>query len=307
MIVTKTAIQESFIRQYYSFNSAREAFKIFLKSLNLNKYDKILLPAYIGWSSNEGSGIFDPIFELKLNFEFYNFDENLNIDVKSLQNKLNNDDTIKVVLIVHYFGYVDNNIEQIVKLIKFHNKILIEDCAHAFFNDFHLGTCGRYGHATFYSIHKLFPEQYGGLLVINDYDGLYQVKKLKNEKLKNNPFKYDFFTIAKIRQRNAKIIEDFLISERRIKLIRKASEFNVPQTYPILILNNKRDQLYFKLNELGFGVVSLYHELISEVDENMFINSHNISRNILNLPVHQDISEFKLRLLLKALIKELDE
>ena len=58
---------------------------------------------------------------------------------------------------------------------------------------------------------------------------------------------------------------------------------------------------------LGFGVVSRYLELISEGVEKKFINSYNISRNILNLPVHQDISECKLRLLLKALIKELDE
>lgn len=307
MIVNKTALQENFIREFYSFNSAREAFKIYLESLNLNENDKILLPAYIGWSSNEGSGIFDPISELKIKYDFYNFDENLNIDFKSLQDKLVNDKNIKVVLLVHYFGYIDQNIEQVVNLINSHNKILIEDSAHSFFNDFLLGTCGRFGNATFFSIHKLFPENQGGALVTNDRNSVNKIGKEINQSINNNLLKYDFYSIAEIRQRNARIIENILISEKNIKLIRKNNHINIPQTYPILILNNKRDYLYFKLNQLGFGVVSLYHTLINQIDEKIYSNSHNISKNILNLPIHQDINENKMELLLKTLVKELND
>jgi len=64
----------------------------------------------------------------------------------------------------------------------------------------------------------------------------------------------------------------------------------VPQTLPVLILNRPRDTLYFELNNLGYGVVSLYHTLIEPIREADFPESHWLSKRILNLPVHQDAS-----------------
>ena len=55
----------------YFFNSARESFEYILTNALKNK--TILIPAYIGYSSKEGSGIFDPIKILKLNINFILF------------------------------------------------------------------------------------------------------------------------------------------------------------------------------------------------------------------------------------------
>lgn len=307
MIITKTAISQNNIRPFYLFESARIAFKSYLKNLNLGSNEKILLPAYIGWSSNEGSGIFDPIKELNLNYIFYELDENLNINLEAIQDLLENDVDIKVVLIVHYFGFVDTNIQQIANLINSKNLILIEDCAHSFFNDHLLGTCGRYGNAAFYSLHKLLPQLRGGGLAINLYNSHSSDFLEFSQNISNDLFKYDFFKIAEIRIKNIKIIEDYLQNEKNIKLFKKISNQTILQTYPILILNNKRDYLYFKLNELGFGVVSLYHTMIDEIQSSKFPISHYISNNILNLPIHQDINEIDLKLLLKNLVKELND
>lgn len=45
------------------------------------------------------------------------------------------------------------------------------------------------------------------------------------------------------------------------------------------------------MNDAGFGAVSLYHTLIDQIRENEFPASHQISRRILNLPIHQDAQE----------------
>ena len=78
---------------------------------------------------------------------------------------------------------------------------------------------------------------------------------------------------------------------------------NIPQTFPILLVDNKiRDDAYFKMNERGYGVVSLYHTMIAELDET-FIKAHDISRRILNLPVHQDVKKSQLDQMLRLLIE----
>jgi hypothetical protein len=42
------------------------------------------------------------------------------------------------------------------------------------------------------------------------------------------------------------------------------------------------------MNDMGLGVVSLYHTLISAVDKSLFADSYWVSKRIFNLPVHQD-------------------
>jgi hypothetical protein len=45
------------------------------------------------------------------------------------------------------------------------------------------------------------------------------------------------------------------------------------------------------MNAAGFGVVSLYHTLISQISPDCFPATARVSQHILNLPVHQDASE----------------
>jgi dTDP-4-amino-4,6-dideoxygalactose transaminase len=64
----------------------------------------------------------------------------------------------------------------------------------------------------------------------------------------------------------------------------------VPQTLPVVIPRGLRDDIYFRMNEAGYGVVSLYHTLIEEVTVRAYPEAHRLSRAMLNLPVHQDVA-----------------
>lgn len=64
VLVTKAAVDRDGYRVPKLFyTSAREGFEDFLKNLPERPVplDGVLLPAFIGWSPREGSGVFDPI------------------------------------------------------------------------------------------------------------------------------------------------------------------------------------------------------------------------------------------------------
>ena len=56
------------------------------------------------------------------------------------------------------------------------------------------------------------------------------------------------------------------------------------------------------MNAAGFGVVSLYHTLIDQIPRDEFPDSVELSRTILNLPVHHEADTDSLA----ALVAELD-
>ena len=53
-----------------AFPSPRTAFKAFLARAGFSASDRVLLPAYVGWSPREGSRVFDPVRELQLPYAF---------------------------------------------------------------------------------------------------------------------------------------------------------------------------------------------------------------------------------------------
>ena len=56
------------------------------------------------------------------------------------------------------------------------------------------------------------------------------------------------------------------------------------------MLSSDRFKVYLDMNELGFGVTSLYHTLIEPLrDDPRFEESRRLAACVLNLPVHQDV------------------
>lgn len=275
-ITKKQEMIDNFKINMYYFNSARESFEYILKTM-LDK--TILIPAYIGYSSNEGSGIFDPICNTKIDYKFYKFTVNLDIDTKYLY-KLIDENPKSILLLVHYFGFKDTKLNQIKEFAKQKDVIIIEDCAHSFFTFFESPTIDS--DYCIFSLHKMFAYDKGGLLISKNKLSL----KTKNS---YNPFEYNLYQISKKRVENYNYIKDKIKNIDNIKLLKLELSDNIPQTFPILLENVKlRDSLYFKLNEEGFGVVSLYHELIKEIPLDIYVNEDYISQHILNLPIHQD-------------------
>jgi dTDP-4-amino-4,6-dideoxygalactose transaminase len=310
MIIDKTAITKDNqkIHEYY-YNSAREGmFDLFNNMENEDMINTLFLPGYIGWSSKEGSGIFDPINKLEdLSIQYYKMTSDLSIDVQDLSERIQKLENGKfAVLVVNYFGFTDSRIKDVADIVKKYSGWFIEDNAHGYFT--YLYTEENYSDAIFFSLHKMFPFKSGGSLIV------------KNEKLsglkysgtsigetKNNPWKYDVRNIARIRRDNYMTLEDILYEEGNAEYLTPLKDNivagNVPQTFPIRIHNGSRDKVYELMNESGFGVVSLYHTLIEPLRTSEYKASFDLSKCIMNLPVHQDVNKEKYREMVKLLIK----
>ena len=52
-----------------------------------------------------------------------------------------------------------------------------------------------------------------------------------------------------------------------------------------------RDIIYSKMNENGFGFVSLYHTMIKDISEQEHPEAYYLAKHITNLPVHQDVDK----------------
>jgi dTDP-4-amino-4,6-dideoxygalactose transaminase len=285
--IGKLAAVRAFERPCFQFANARSAFAAFLKATKTTQNDLVLLPSFIGWSAREGSGVFDPVAEAGCRYAFYPISHRLAVNVdatKELISKLRP----KVFVLVHYFGFPDPHAVELAKYALSTGALVLEDEAHAMLSDVIGAICGRAGTAAIFSLHKLLPVPEGGVLVLND-DGLDNIPTWNRGTGAMSD--YDLVSVAGARRQNAETLLD------RIKALRtwmtplygEIPAGVIPQTLPVLIEGKNRDELYFKFNDAGFGVVSLYHTLISAVEKTAFPESHCLSKMIMNLPVHQDV------------------
>ena len=297
--------QNNFTRKFLFTKNARSAWSNIIEHYKKDHPNgKIVLPAYIGWSPNEGSGIFDSVVSANINFDFYSLDKFLQIDFADFKSKVKIADK-PLILLVHYFGLVDIQYDEIVQWLKCEEQYFVEDYAHAMFTDLIGGQCGREGKFSLYSLHKLLPLNSGGILVNNGNEKMINEKESEN-KINDFNFGFDFWGIANKRRTNYSFLSDLLANITGITNIHPILKEGIyPQTLPILIHSDKRDDLYFLLNEKGFGVVSLYHTMIKELTGYTNKAVTYTSKHILNLPIHQDTGENELKelaLLLKSLL-----
>ena len=282
---------DNYYHQIIYYDNARNAFEDILLNLMEHQESTILLPAFIGYSPKEGSGIFDPILHTGIQYKFYAMTKELFIDINDLKEKEESIQGKKIVLLVHYLGYADPNYNQVINLCKKQNAIIIEDAAHAFYTEYYNHKIGKKADYIIYSLHKMLPFKNGGMLKIQKKNKFRIYHKAHTS---YDILAYNIAEISKTRKKNSLIIENALKNNEKITLLRPNNKFaeSIPQTYPILLKNSiDRYAVYLELNRLGFGVVSLYHTLISELSDNIYSNSKELSSSILNLPVHQDASK----------------
>ncbi len=282
------------------YNRARDAMFDAVNELYKKGYENIYIPGYIGWSPKEGSGIFDPLESIDgLKRHYYWMTRELFVDKSSLEARLQDH---SILLIVNYFGFRDPAVRELIETAHNRSCVVIEDNAHGFYTYFCNGRVGS--DMTFFSLHKMFPFVKGGGLIVDNgnLDGLNDLK----EPVDFNPFQYDYNAIARKRVSNhtmlLKIAEGY---EPYFEPLR-GSEFlenNVPQTFPILIQKGNRNIIYEIMNEAGYGVVSLYHTMIEELRTQDHSDAMWLSQRIMNLPIHQDVSEEHYDEMLAALAK----
>ena len=290
-MITKKAMNKNlFKREWFYRDSARVAWSdIIEKYKNLNPNGKILLPSYIGWSSNEGSGIFDSLINSGLDYDFYELGMRLKINIDDFKSKIGKNEN-PLVLLVHYFGFVDSDYNQITNWLCNKHVFFVEDCAHAWLTDLIGGICGRKGAFSFYSLHKLLPLNTGGIMVNNNPE--------ENLKPQTSPFfelNYDLYSIYSIRRSNYKYLANLLRNIKGIEVIHTKLEDGIcPQTLPVIVEDFDRTNLYQQMNDKGFGMVSLYHTMIKQLDNSTSQSANTLSKKIINFPIHQDITHIDL-------------
>ena len=149
----------------YGRNGLFAAGKEILKKYPQRKF--ALLPSYS--CGDEIESLINAGFRI----EIYKVKADLQCDFEDLSTKLNN--KIGLVLITHYFGFPQLQIERIKRLANQHNAILIEDCAHAVGGKYKQIPLGKYGDISIFSLRKFLEIPHGGALLFNQF-GLERIK-----------------------------------------------------------------------------------------------------------------------------------
>jgi dTDP-4-amino-4,6-dideoxygalactose transaminase len=287
------------VRERIRFPSAREAFASFLDSTRSSRRNVVLLPSYIGWSAREGSGVFDPVRASGLPYRFYPMTRDLRIDVEATLGLLRTED-IQVLVLIHYFGWPDPAAAHLASAARERGIFVLEDEAHALLTDVVGGIAGRDGHAAIYSLHKMLPISDGGMLVWNDATFSSNETTTTDVAL---DARFDLAAMARQRIMNARQTMSLLepLAGRVDPLWRELPDGVVPQTFPVIVRTVDRSHLYHQLNASGFGVVSLYHTLISEITEREFPDAHWLAKRVMNLPIHPSVTRDGIAALIGAL------
>lgn len=295
MITKSPTNRNLYSKHMYFTKSARVAFSYILKTIKFSKNEKLLIPAYIGYTDREGSGVLDPISENNIYYDFYPIKKNFDIDLILLE-KMLDDKSIKAMLLIHYFGLLHCDIVKIQELCKKHNVLLIEDCAHTLYTK-HKGEClGDFGDFSFYSLHKVLPVDEGGYFKINNKKYTNIEVTLKEEdkasiETLETLLNYDETLAQKQVLLNYKYMAKQLEDIKGIELIApKISDDIFPLNLPVLITGMKRETFYFKMIEEGIVLIALYYRLINSLEKKIYPDSSYISESIINFPINQDIT-----------------
>lgn len=293
-MITKSAEDTSnFALNLVFTESARAAWGYILSGFRSIAQPSVLLPSYIGYTEREGSGVFDPIEESSADYQFYKLDESLKIDLEDFASALKSGN-VNIALVIHYFGFCRNDMNKIKQLCAENNVVLVEDCAHAF----QLGVVdqkiGNYGDFSFYSLHKYLATKSGGVLKINsniiNLPPLLAEKRISQDVLEQYA-KTQFEKVSNVRINNFAAYQTFLPKHQDIAVMFDLADGDIPQSFPLRIKNEKRERLYFYLIDHAIPVTALYYRLIEQIKQEQFPVSFAISNEILNLPVHQDITQ----------------
>lgn len=271
-----------------------------------NGSNRILLPAYIGLSLVEGSGILDPVTQSGFEFEFYKLGQELDPKAKDVLLKIDNFKP-SVVLVVNYFGWDIANRNQLFEQLKKQKVKIIEDDSHNLYKLHSFEKDIVRADYQIFSIHKTLGCENGGV-VVSENEIPYIDETID---------KFDLLSFAssnqnyihKIRQENFFELEKKLstIKTNRHKSFFQARKPSSPLNYPILMINKEgRHKVYTTLIENNIFPTALYHRLIPNLEATDYPEAHDISNRILNLPIHQDVSHNNLTKMAEILTKFAD-
>ncbi len=286
--------------------SARVGFRLLLERTWTAGRGRILLPAYVGLSPLEGSGVFDPVQTVGVPAGFYAVRDDLSVDMDSLELALGTKRTF-AVLLVHYFGFPQPDLHRVRDLCRERGALLIEDCAHCLHGGIPDASLGGTGDFALYSFHKVLSSAGGGALKVNgpvplasslqptvsDSIDLADLAAVANA---------DLTAIGERRRANYLALAASVAHFGGVRLLHSSLPPQVvPMNLPVLIEARDRFEVYKAMRAEGVGVIACYHTLITPITAREHPVSLRLSGQILNLPVHQDVLPGQRPLVLAAL------
>ena len=136
--------------------------------------DEVLVPT-LSWSTS-----FWPIVQSNLKPVFVDCDlKNLNIDIEDLKKKITK--KTKCLILVHVLGHC-SNMNEIMKIVKKHKLILIEDTCESIgskFKNKYLGSFGDFASFSFYASHQISGGE-GGMLTCKNPEDFQIIRTLRS-------------------------------------------------------------------------------------------------------------------------------
>ena len=287
----------TFFKDSYGFensfltHSCSLALEMAASLCNLKPTDEVIVPSY-AYVTDASSFI---KVETKVVFADSR-SESPHISYISIREKITS--KTKVLLIVHYAG-VSCDMEEILKIVKEFNLILIEDCAqaiHAKYKDTYLGT---FGHMSTFSFHETKNIQCGegGLLVINDSKLLDQAIQIWNEGTNKNHFikgevsSYEWTTIGSSYQ-PSELTASFLYSQlKKVNVISDKRKIK----WTFYQRNLKRFEIENKIelpviNDESYNAHIFYIKLKNKNEREklqLFLRGNDIETTFHFLPLHK--------------------
>ena len=298
-----------------ALNSGTDALTLSLKLLGVNKGDEVITPpnSFISSTTSIWHVGAKPIFVDVLN------DQNINplLIEKAITKKT------KAIMPVHLTGRICQ-MDKILKISKKYKIPIIEDAAQSIGSKFNNRPSGSFGEINCFSVHPLKNlNAYGdgGFLVTNKKKYYELALKMRNHGLEDRNIVKNFgflsrmdnfqagilnFKLKKLkevifkRRRNAKFYFDNLDTSFYKLPFENRGEFNTYHTF--VIQTERRDELKNYLQKKGIGTAIHYPIPIHlqpaakylKYKKGNFPNTERLAKNILTIPIHQNLKKTEL-------------
>ncbi|MEX0616741.1 MAG: aminotransferase class I/II-fold pyridoxal phosphate-dependent enzyme [Candidatus Woykebacteria bacterium] len=158
----KRELEKYFGTKVYPVNSGRSAIYLVLKAAGIGEGDEVIIQAYTC------NAVPNPIIWTGAMPIYADIQEDtLNVDPKNLEAKITK--RTKAIILQHTFGR-PGSLEEVLKLAKANNLLLIEDCAHSLGGSYKGKKLGTFGDAAIISFgrEKVVSALAGGAILINN-------------------------------------------------------------------------------------------------------------------------------------------
>lgn len=257
-------------------------------------------------------------------------EETFNIDPNKIEEKIT--EKTKAILAVDIFGH-PYDYDKIKAIADKHNLVLVEDACQAVDSQYKGKKAGTLGDISVFSLQtsKNITCGEGGIITTSnddlarkartfcnigqishhgyvDYGVNFRITDMQSAIALEQLKKIDSFTEA--RRKNASFLQEQLMSVKGIKLlVAKQDIAHCFHQYAIRILNGNRDQILEKLREKGIGAGAYYKtplHLAPPYDslgykEGDFPVAELISKQVLNLPIHPQVTQEQLSYIVQTL------